>query len=50
MNQEGLRKAKKYIDQNIFHNRRESDIPRSNTANLYSNKVMILNLIRKVLK
>ena len=48
MNQEGLRKAKKYIDQNIFHNRRESDIPRSNTAKkLYSNKVDDIELNSK---
>ena len=48
MNQEGLRKAKKYIDQNIFHNRRESDIPRSNTAKkIYSNKVDDIELNSK---
>ena len=48
MNHEGLRKAKKYIDQNIFHNRRESDIPRSNMAKkLYSTKVEDIELNSK---
>ena len=48
MNQEGIRKAKKYIDQNIFKKDKEKDIPRNNTANeLYSKKVEDIELNSK---
>ena len=48
MNQEGIRKAKKYIDQNIFANDREKEIPRNNMAkDLYSNKVEEIELNSK---
>ncbi len=48
MNQEGIRKAKKYIDQNIFANDREKEIPRNNMAkDLYSNKVEDIELNSK---
>ena len=48
MNQEGIRKAKKYIDQNIFEKDRETYIPRNNTAKeLYSNKVEDIELNAK---
>ena len=45
MDKDGIREAKRYIDQNIFAYDREIEIPRNNTANdLYSNKVEDIKL------
>ena len=51
MNHEGLRKAKKYIDQNIFDTYKETDIPRNNMAkDLYANKVLDIKLNSKTIE
>ena len=45
MNQEGMRKAKKYFDKNIFEKDRDTEIPRNNASkDLYLNKMEDIEL------